>query len=101
MDFPLAAVAVTLALHDGLVEKLAVGISGTNSRPLHLQGLDAMKGQVVDAALITAVGKAVQKQVSPMRSTTIESNYRRQVAATLAQRLIDALADEASQAPVR
>ena len=101
MDFPLAAVAVTLALHDGLVEKLAVGISGTNSRPLQLEGLDVWKGQAVDAALIAAVGKAVQKQVSPMRSTTTESNYRRQVAATLAQRLIDALAGEAAEAPGR
>ncbi len=101
MDFPLAAVAVTLVLQGGVIERLAVGISGTNSQPLQLQGLDAMKGQAVDAALIAAVGKAVQKQVSPMRSTTTESNYRRQVAATLAQRLLRALADETTEALAR
>ncbi len=98
MDFPLAAVAVTLVLHAGSIDHLAVGISGTNSRPLRLEGLDMLKGQAVDAALIAAVGKAVQRQVSPMRSTTTESNYRRQVAATLAQRLVRALADEAAEA---
>lgn len=98
MDFPLAAVAVTLALRAGVVERLTVGISGTNSRPLLLEGLDMLRGQAVDATLLAAVGKAVQKQVSPMRSTTTESNYRRQVAATLAQRLVRALADEAAQA---
>jgi hypothetical protein len=30
----------------------------------------------------------VQKQVSPMRTTVTQSNYRRQVAAVLAQRLL-------------
>ncbi len=101
MDFPLAAVAVSLVLRAGVVERLAVGISGTNSRPLQLEGLDVLKGQAVDEALIAAVGKAVQKQVSPMRSTTTESNYRRQVAATMAQRLVRSLADEAAEALAR
>lgn len=98
MDFPLAAVAVTLVLRAGVVERLDIGISGTNSRPLRLEGLDVLQGQAVDATLIAAVAKTVQKQVSPMRSTTTESNYRRQVASTLAQRLIRTLADEAAKA---
>ena len=49
--------------------------------------------------MLGAIGKAVQKQVSPMRSTITESNYRRQVASTLAQRLVQALAHGAAPSP--
>jgi hypothetical protein len=38
------------------------------------------------------LGKLVGKQVSPMRTTATPSNYRRQVAAVLAQRLLRELA---------
>jgi 4-hydroxybenzoyl-CoA reductase subunit beta len=41
---------------------------------------------------VTRVGKLVQKQVSPMRSTVTPSNYRRQVASALTQRLLRELA---------
>ncbi len=37
---------------------------------------------------LAELGKLVQKQVSPMRTTVTHSNYRRQVAAVLAQRLV-------------
>jgi CO/xanthine dehydrogenase FAD-binding subunit len=49
-------------------------------------------GQRVDEALLAALGKRVQQQASPMRSTATPSNYRRQVAAALAQRLMRELA---------
>ena len=92
MDFPLAAVAVSLGLKDGRVSALRVGISGTNSHPLLLAGAAELAGEVMDEALVARVGKLVQKQVSPMRSTITPSNYRRQVAATLTQRLLRELA---------
>jgi 4-hydroxybenzoyl-CoA reductase subunit beta len=95
MDFPLAGVAVVLALRDGLLAELAVGISGTNSRPLRLDGTAAFIGQKVDEPLLAALGKLVQKQVSPMRSTVTQSNYRRQVASVLAQRLVRELSGAA------
>lgn len=97
MDFPLAGVAVALARVDGKLQSLAIGISGGASRPIALAGLDALLGCPVDETLLAAVGKAVQKQVSPMRSTITESNYRRQVAATLARRLVQELADGAAR----
>jgi 4-hydroxybenzoyl-CoA reductase subunit beta len=92
MDFPLAGVAAVLSLRDGVVADIGVGLSGTNSRPIALQGLDAFIGQQVDEALLAALGKKVQQQASPMRSTATPSNYRRQVAAVLAQRLVRELA---------
>ena len=92
MDFALAAVAVALALDDGRIASLAVGLSGTNSHPLRLDGTDALIGQPVDEALLAALGKLVAKQVNPMRSTVTASNYRRQVASVTTQRLLRELA---------
>ncbi len=97
MDFPLAGVAVALACRDGLISSLAIGVSGIASRPIALEGLGTLLGKTVDDAVLAAVGKAVQKQVSPMRSTITESNYRRQVAATLATRLVQELAHGAAR----
>jgi CO/xanthine dehydrogenase FAD-binding subunit len=99
MDFPLAGVGAVLALHDGVVEQIGVGLSGTNSRPIVLQGLPSLVGRRVDDALLAALGKLVQQQTSPMRSTVTASNYRRQVAAVLAQRLVRELAGACDPAP--
>ena len=92
MDFPLAGVAVRLRLHEGVLAELAVGLSGTNSRPLLLDGTEALLGQPVNEASLRALGKLVQQQVSPMRSTVTAANHRRLVAATTAQRLVQELA---------
>jgi len=97
MDFPLAGVAAVLSLHEGVVAEISVALSGTNSRPIALQGLDAFIGQRVDDSLIAALGKRVQQQASPMRSTATPSNYRRQVATVLAQRLVRELATARSE----
>ncbi|HEX6136404.1 MAG TPA: 4-hydroxybenzoyl-CoA reductase subunit beta [Casimicrobiaceae bacterium] len=91
-DFPLAGVAVALALEGGRIARLAIALTGTNSHPLLLSGTDALAGRVVDDATLALLGKLVAKQVSPMRTTVTASNYRRQVAAVLAQRLLRDLA---------
>jgi 4-hydroxybenzoyl-CoA reductase subunit beta len=96
MDFPLAGVGAVLSLRDGVIEEIGVALAGTNSRPLALQGVDAFIGQPVDDALLAALAKRVQQQASPMRSTATPSNYRRQVAAVLAQRLVRELAADAA-----
>ena len=95
MDFPLASVAVAVTLGEGKaapLTSLAVGISGTNSHPLQLQGTEALVGRPLDEAALAALGKLVQTQVSPMRSTVTSSNHRRLVASVLAQRLLRELA---------
>jgi 4-hydroxybenzoyl-CoA reductase subunit beta len=92
MDFPLAGVAIALRASGGVPVALRVGLSGTNSQPLLLQGTDALLGKPVDDAGLAALGKLVQKQVSPMRTTVTPSNYRRLVAAVHAQRLLRELA---------
>lgn len=99
MDFPLAGVGAVLSLRDGVVVEIGVALSGTNSRPIVLQGVESFVGERVDETLLAALGKRVQQQASPMRSTATPSNYRRQVAAVLAQRLVRELAAADAPAP--
>ena len=93
IDFPLAGVAVRLAMRDGRIAAIDVALTGTNSRPFRLAGSEAWIGRAVDDALAAELGKAVQKQVSPMRTTVTQSNWRRQVASVEAQRLLRELAE--------
>ncbi|HET7527112.1 MAG TPA: 4-hydroxybenzoyl-CoA reductase subunit beta [Burkholderiaceae bacterium] len=98
MDFPLAGVGAALSLRDGVIEEIGIALSGTNSRPIVLQGIESFVGQRVDDALLAVLAKRVQQQASPMRSTATPSNYRRQVAAVLTQRLVRELAADAAPA---
>ena len=91
VDFPLAGVAARVLLAQGLLTDLRVALTGTNSQPILLQGTEALCQKPVTAETLASLGKLVQKQVSPMRSTVTASNYRRQVASVLAQRLLGEL----------
>lgn len=91
VDFPLAGVAVRLAMADDVITELRVALTGTNSQPILIAGTEALCNQAVSAESLAALGKLVQKQVSPMRSTVTASNYRRQVASVLTQRLVSEL----------
>ncbi len=92
IDFPLAGVAARIATDAGRLTDVRIALTGTNSRPILLDGTAALLGHTPDAATIIALGKLVQKQASPMRTTITASNYRRQVAVALARRLLGELA---------
>jgi len=99
VDFPLAGVACAMTLgDDGGLGVLRVALTGTDSRPFVLTGTEALAGRRVDAELLATVGKLVQKQVGPMRTTVTQANYRRQVAAVMARRLLQSLAEAAGLA---
>jgi 4-hydroxybenzoyl-CoA reductase subunit beta len=96
VDFPLAGVAMCVTFEGPRIATLAVALTGTNAYALSLAGTDALVGHVVDDATSASLGKLVAKQVSPMRTTVTASNYRRQVASVLAQRLLRELAPSPS-----
>jgi 4-hydroxybenzoyl-CoA reductase subunit beta len=100
IDFPLAGVAVALAADGKRLLQLRVGITGTNSRPFLLQGVEALFGRTLDDDALHYLETLVRKQVQPMRTTTISAHYRRLAAAALVRRLTTALAptpDEAGE----
>ena len=92
IDFPLAGVAVALSTRSGTIEHLRIGLTGTNPRPVLLGGTEDLVGQPASEASLARIGKLVQKQAGPLRTTLTEANYRRQVAAVTAQRLVKELA---------
>ncbi|HEX6268433.1 MAG TPA: 4-hydroxybenzoyl-CoA reductase subunit beta [Burkholderiales bacterium] len=92
IDFPLAGIAVALSVESGLIRHLRVSMTGTNPRPVLLEGTNDLVGHAVNEASLARIGKLVQKQASPVRTTLTEANYRRQVAAVTAQRLVKELA---------
>lgn len=87
VDFPLAGVAMALRVREGRIEALRVALTGTNSRPILLDGTDTLLGKPLDAETLRSLERLVQKQVQPMRTALVQSNYRRVAAAALARRL--------------
>jgi 4-hydroxybenzoyl-CoA reductase subunit beta len=88
IDYPLAGVAIALAMTNGRIEQLRVALTGTNSRPLVIEGTEKLAGEEPGEALGAALAKLIQKQAAPMRTTLTAADYRRQVAAILARRLL-------------
>jgi 4-hydroxybenzoyl-CoA reductase subunit beta len=91
IDYPLAGVAVALAVADGVVKSLCIGLTGTNSRPFVLAGTDVIIGRPIDEKALQEIDRLVQKQVQPMRTTIASAQYRRLAAAALARRMTAAL----------
>lgn len=91
IDYPLAGVAMALALAHGRIRHLRVALTGTNSCPVLLTGTDELAGSEPGKALAAAIAKLVQKQAKPLRTTVGAADYRRQVAAVLARRLLERL----------
>lgn len=98
IDFPLAGVAVALRRNGEVVGRIRVALTGTNSRPILLAGTEALEGWPLDSAAIETLEKLVQRQVSPMRTTTVAAHYRRRVAVALARRLAKRAFEAASAA---
>ena len=88
IDFPLAGVAMRLSLSNHLIRDLRVALTGTNSRPVLIEGTEALVGAEAGEATAAALAKLVQKQAGPMRTTLTAADYRRQGAMVLARRLL-------------
>ena len=88
IDFPLAGVAMRLSLSNNLIRDLRVALTGTNSRPVLIEGTEALVGAEAGEATAAALAKLVQKQAGPMRTTLTAADYRRQGAMVLARRLL-------------
>lgn len=90
VDFPLAGVAVACA-RKGDKAHFTIAVTGTNSRPLLVSLAGPLGPGQDEDAFFAGIAKAVQKAVSPQRTTTMQPHYRRlsiaAVAARMARRL--------------
>jgi 4-hydroxybenzoyl-CoA reductase subunit beta len=94
IDFPLAGVAVALTTAGANISSIRIALTGTNSRPFLLTGTENFADRPLDEKLLAEIDRLVQKQVQPMRTTSVSANYRRLAAAALARRLAAALFSE-------
>jgi len=91
LDFPLAGVAAALTRQGEGLSSLAIAITGTNSRPVLLQGLDDLCGERLGEEWFDRLGKIISRSIQPMRTTLVPSIYRRHMAGVLARRLVTQL----------
>jgi 4-hydroxybenzoyl-CoA reductase subunit beta len=97
IDFPLAGVAMMISLNNNIIRELRVALTGTNSRPVLIEGTETLVGSEAGEAAGTALAKLVQKQAGPMRTTLTAADYRRQGAMVLARRLLARLTQKETQ----
>jgi len=94
IDFPLAGVAVACEGQGDGPWTFSLAVTGTNSCPLRIDPPGPLTGRGDAENYFAALEKAVQKAVSPQRTTTAGAHYRRLSVATLAVRLARELIDE-------
>ena len=94
IEYPVAGVAVALRREGDMLADLRIAITGTNPRPVLLQGADTLCGGPLDDRLLNRLDKLVGDQVMSMKTTFTPGHYRRRVAGVLARRQVARLYGE-------
>ena len=94
IEYPVCGVAVALRREgDGLAD-LRVAFTGTNPRPVLLDGTAALCGGPLDDRVLNGLDALVRDQIMAMKTTFTPGHYRRRVAGVLARRLVTRLFEE-------
>ena len=91
IDFPLAGVAVRMAVGNGKVSDLRVGLTGVSPLPFLAKGMDKFIGRALDQACREDLRDRVRTQAKAMKTTMTPPHYRRRVAGGLAQKLAESI----------
>ena len=82
---------VDMACEGDTLADLRVAFTGTNPRPVLLDGTDGLVGGALDDAVLDKLDELVRDQVMAMQTTFTPGMYRRRVANVLAKRLVTRL----------
>ena len=91
IEYPVAGVAVALKRAGDTLADLRVAFTGTNPRPVLLEGTAALTGGKLDDRVFKGLDTLVRDQIMPMKTTFTPGHYRRRVAGVLARRLLTRL----------
>ncbi len=91
IEYPVAGVAVALRRERDTLADLRVAFTGTNPRPVLLEGTAALAGGKLDERVFKGLDALVRDQIMPMKTTFTPGHYRRRVAGVLARRLLTKL----------
>lgn len=95
IEYPVAGVGAALSRDGDTLTGLKVAITGTNPRPVLLDGSSALAGGPLDDSVFEGLDALVRDQVMSMKTTFTPGTYRRKVAGVLAARLVRQLWKEA------
>src|SRR5215831_4039772 len=88
IEYPVAGVAVALIREGDTLADLRVAFTGTNPRPVRLDGTAALCGGALDRPVFEGLDALVRDQIMSMKTTFTPGHYRRRVAGVLARRLV-------------
>jgi 4-hydroxybenzoyl-CoA reductase subunit beta len=91
IEYPVAGVAVALRRDGEKLADLRVAFTGTNPRPVLLEGTAELCGSILDERVFKALDDLVRDQIMAMKTTFTPGHYRRRVAGVLARRLVQRL----------
>jgi len=91
IEYPVTGVAVALRRQGDALIDLRVAFTGTNPRPVLLEGTDALCGGPLDERTLDQLDRLVRDQIMSMKTTFTPGHYRRRVAGVLARRLVTRL----------
>jgi 4-hydroxybenzoyl-CoA reductase subunit beta len=91
IEYPVAGVAVALKREGGMLTDLRAAFTGTNPRPVLLEGTAELCGGALDDNVFRGLDALVRDQIMPMKTTFTPGHYRRRVAGVLARRLLTRL----------
>jgi len=91
IEYPVAGVAVALKREGDKLVDLRVAFTGTNPRPVLLEGTAKLCGDKLDDRAFKGLDALVRDQIMPMKTTFTPGHYRRRVAGVLARRLLTRL----------
>jgi 4-hydroxybenzoyl-CoA reductase subunit beta len=88
IEYPVAGVAVALRRDGDTLADLAVAVTGTNPRPVLLEGTGGLCGGPLDERVFKGLEELIRDQIMSMKTTFTPGHYRRRVAGVLARRLV-------------
>jgi len=91
IEYPVAGVAVALRRAGDTLADLRVAFTGTNPRPVLLDGPAALCGGPLNERVFKGLDALVRDQIMPMKTPFTPGHYRRRVAGVLARRLLTRL----------
>src|SRR6187401_1586208 len=94
IEYPVTGVAVALRRDGDTLAELRVAFTGTNPRPVLLEGTAALCGGALDARVFKGLDDLGRDQIMSMKTTFTPGHYRRRVAGVLARRLVEKLFEE-------
>jgi 4-hydroxybenzoyl-CoA reductase subunit beta len=94
IEYPVCGVAVALRRDGDVLADLRVAFTGTNPRPVLLEGTQALCGGLLDAHVLDRLDALVRDQIMSMKTTFTPGHYRRRMAGVLAKRLAKRLFEE-------